>query len=81
MKNKKQVINYILIITLLLLSALNINNIFKPKQVLGIRNEETGISTEKFWQEFSKEHPKYLPALVELGETNKVKRLDPNYLQ
>jgi len=80
MKNKKQVINYIFIVILLLMSAINLNNYFKPKQVLGIRNEETEISTDIFWQDFSRKHPKYLPALIELGEISKVKKLDPNFL-
>jgi len=79
---KQQVPTYILLavcaITLLLLSALNIQNFLAPREVLGIETEES--VDEEFWREFLVEHPNYIPGWIELGEWDKVKQIDPNYL-
>lgn len=79
MKTKLQVRNYIFIFILILLSAININNYFTPKQVLGERIEVEDKDKE-FWQEFLTKNPKYLPGYIELGDVKKVKQLDPNFL-
>lgn len=63
-------------ITLLLLSALNIENYLTPKEVLGI---ETENKEEAFWNEFLEKNPDYIPGWIELGRLDKVKQIDPNY--
>lgn len=79
MKNKKQVIIYISLLVLLFLSAINLNNYFKPVKVLGIKTD-TEKDNDLFWQKFLEKNPNYLPALIEIGEIEKVKLLDPNFL-
>lgn len=69
---------YISIITLLLLSALNIENYLAPKEVLGIEIE-TGDRDREFWEIFLKQNPDYIPGWVELGRWDKVKQIDPNF--
>mgnify|MGYP006866192271 CR=1 FL=1 len=80
MKTKLQVRNLLVILILLLLSAINIHNLFLPTKVLGIRKEDLGVSDTQFWREFTKANPKYLPAYIEINETYKLKKLDPNFL-
>jgi len=78
---------YVATITLLLLSALNINQfVFQtedyltPKDVLGAetingdQDEET-----KFWSEFLTKNPNYIPGWIELGDFERIKQIDPNY--
>ena len=64
-------------ITLLLLSALNIENYLAPKEVLGI--EIQSDTNEEYWIDFLQEHPNYIPGWIELGRYDKVKQIDPNY--
>lgn len=72
-------------ITLLLLSALNIENYLAPKKVLGTEIESTGseINSEEieFWEDFLSKNPDYIPGWIELGRYEKVKQIDPNYFQ
>jgi len=65
------------IITLLLLSALNIKSFLTPKAVLGI--EDTNPVNEDYWREFLEDNPDYIPGWIELGRFDKVKQIDPNY--
>jgi hypothetical protein len=65
------------IITLLLLSALNIKNFLTPKVVLGI--EDINLINEDYWREFLEKNPDYIPGWIELGRFDKVKQIDPNY--
>lgn len=65
------------IITLLLLSALNIKNFLTPKAVLGI--EDVNTINENYWKEFLVDNPDYIPGWIELGRFDKVKQIDPNY--
>lgn len=80
MKTKLQVRNLIVVLVLLLLSIINIRSLFLPKKVLGVRSEELGINNRDFWKQYIKSNPKYLPAYLELGEIEKVRKLDPNWL-
>lgn len=66
-------------VTLLLLSALNIENYLTPKKVLGIETE-TGNKQVKFWEDFLSKNPNYIPGWTELGRLDKVKQIDPNFL-
>lgn len=69
---------YVAVITLLLLSALNIENYLAPKEVLGVETEKP--SSEEFWSKFLTENPDYVPGWIELERWDKVKQIDPNYL-
>jgi hypothetical protein len=72
-----QIFVYFLIVFLLLLTSLNINNYLSPKVVLGVTTEdESGTD----WQEFVNKNPNYIPGWIELGQTDKVRGIDPNYL-
>ena len=63
---------------ILILTAANIENYQTPKKVLGA---ETQINTtDKFWQDFLIKNPNYIPGWLEIGRTDKVKEIDPNYI-
>jgi len=62
----------------LLLTSININNYLTPKKVLGAETQVN--STDKFWQDFLNKNPDYIPGWMEIGRTDKVKEIDPNYL-
>jgi hypothetical protein len=80
MKNKKQVIKFAVVIIILFISAINLNFIFETKKVLGIQTVEPENNNISYWKEFIKSNPNYLPGYIQIGEIEKVKRLDPNYL-
>jgi hypothetical protein len=65
------------IITLLLLSALNIKNFLTPDVVLGTGHVNS--VNEDYWREFLLENPDYIPGWIELGRFDKVMQIDPNY--
>lgn len=63
---------------ILILSILNIYNYLSPtKEVLGI---QTTNMKGVFWYDFLQKHPHYIPGWVEIGRTDKVRDIDPNYL-
>lgn len=67
---------YVAVVTILLLSALNIENYLAPKEVLGVEIEN---KEEEFWNEFLEKNPNYIPGWIELGRLDKVRQIDPNY--
>ena len=70
------------IITLLLLSALNIESYLAPKDILGVRttiSEADSIEVD-FWKTFLEANPDYIPGWIEIGRWDKVRQIDPNYL-
>ena len=68
-------------ITILIL-ALSMFNLYSQRrnkiQVLGA---ETNNTNNIFWQDFMTKHPTYRDGWIELGRMDKVKQIDPNYLQ
>ena len=78
MPPKKQLIVYLVIIFVLCLTAFNVYLVSTPKKVLGVSIQEN--SQGKFWSEFLQKHPNYIPGLIEIGQIQKVKQIDPNYL-
>jgi len=74
----KQLIIYLIIITVLSLTAFNIHLISSPNKVLGIETE-TRDRDREFWDNFLKQHPNYIPGLIETKKLEKVKQIDPNY--
>jgi hypothetical protein len=69
---------YMFLILILFLTIANLNVYFSPRKdkVLGAKVENMeGI----FWYNFLQENPKYIPGWKEIGRTDKVKALDPNY--
>lgn len=70
---------YVAALFVLLLASANIENYLAPKKVLGA---ETKInSDDTFWQDFLTKNPNYIPGWLELGRTDKVKGIDPNYIK
>ncbi len=77
-----QLLAYVAIIFILLtLSLINIKNITDSHKtnikVLGI--ETINNPEDKFWKDFLKENPNYLPGLIETGNLDKAKQIDPNF--
>lgn len=70
------------IIVVVILSSFNIYLFFKPNKVLGISTSLTRsqISRNVFWDGFLEQNPKYIPGLIETGQTQKAKEIDPNYI-
>ncbi len=73
---QKELYLSVLVVILLFLSALNIFTYFKPRKVLGAK---TQIDSNEFWKDFMTKNPEYLPGWIELGEFDKVAKIDPNY--
>ncbi|HTK03725.1 MAG TPA: hypothetical protein VL401_03100 [Alphaproteobacteria bacterium] len=73
----RELLIYVTIIFILLLTAININKFLQPKkQVLGIETQNT---EREFWRDFVEKHPNYIPGWIELGDLDKIKQIDPNY--
>jgi hypothetical protein len=78
-KASKDLFVIVAVLFVLYLTAINISNIFKPKEnVLGVETQEN--TDQEFWEDFLTKHPNYIPGWVEIGRTDKVKQLDPNFL-
>lgn len=77
-KNLLQLLIYVSIIFLLILTSANINNYLTPKNVLGAEVES---NEEEFWNEFLAKNPNYIPGWIELGRYDKVMQIDPNYFR
>lgn len=79
MSNKNQIIIYLFSLFILILTIININNFLTPVQVLGLQVESSSTDIE-FWNQFLKKYPNYLPGLIETGEFEKVKKINPNFI-
>ena len=67
-----------MIIFLLLLVCINIKNYLTDVKVLGV---ETAVpDSKKFWEEYTLEHPTYIPGWIEIGRTGKASEIDPNFV-
>lgn len=75
---KKNLLITALVIFILFLSAYNIKSYFAPMKVLGVETQSLRLEKE-FWENFLKENPSYIPGWVELGRTDKVTEIDPNF--
>lgn len=62
---------------LLMLSAVNINNITSEKKVLGA-GSQNNVELE-FWEDFLLENPNYIPGWVEINLNDQAKSINPNY--
>lgn len=63
-----------LTVIILILSIFNLT--IKPKTktvILGVSDDKT------YWEELVNKHPTYRDGWVELGRTDKVEEIDPNY--
>lgn len=68
----------IAIVTLLLLSALNLEMMQENEKVLG---ESTDlVNYDEYWRDFLAKNPNYIPGWIEVGQEEKIKLIDPNYL-
>lgn len=73
---------YISILFLLLLSANNINNHLQIENVLGTESENLS-QTDKyvaFWENFLSENPNYAPGWKEVERMDRVHEIDPNFI-
>ncbi|MFC1626044.1 hypothetical protein ACFL1Q_03315 [Patescibacteria group bacterium] len=72
---------YSAIITVLLLTSLNIENYLTQTRVLGTKTQADTqkFDEEVFWEEFLSENPSYIPGLIETGRTNEARQINPNY--
>lgn len=75
----KELFIYVLVLFLLLLASINIDTSLQPRKILGIETQQN-TNNEKFWQDFLKQNPSYVPGLIETGQKDKANLIDPNYL-
>lgn len=69
---------YITSVIVLILTIINLNSYINPTKtkVLGAETSNTeGI----FWYNLLKDNPDYIPGWIEIGRTDKIKLIDPNY--
>jgi hypothetical protein len=71
-----EVLVYTFALIILILTSININSFFKPKEVLGIK---TVNNNKEFWREFLSKNPDYIPGWIEVGELEKARTIDPSY--
>lgn len=76
-QNVLELFIFVVALFVLLLTTVNIKNYLAPKKVLGA--EVRVDTTEIFWQEFLNKNPDYIPGWIEIGRTDRVKEIDPNY--
>lgn len=69
----------VIIFILLCLSLINIKFISSYKPVLGAHSEITNDKSD-FWGDFTSINPNYIPGLIENGDIDKAKEVNPNYL-
>jgi hypothetical protein len=69
---------YVLAVFLLVLTSININTYLAPKVVLGTKTEVD--NSDEYWKSFVNKNPNYIPGLIEIGELDKAKQIDPNYI-
>jgi hypothetical protein len=77
-KNRRHLLLGVAILILILLSMFNVNNLFSlPQKVLGT---ETKIDqSADFWNDFLTKNPNYIPGLIETGDIDRAKQIDPNF--
>jgi hypothetical protein len=62
---------------IILLTIINIENCLTPTKVLGA--ETKNDTDQQFWTDFLNKNPNYIPGLIEVGNIDKAKEIDPNY--
>lgn len=75
---------YVSMLIILLISLFNVTNFLKSKKVLGVSTASlesvSFTKKEQYLKDILRENPGYLPAWKELGRGDKVKEIDPNYI-
>lgn len=66
-------------ILIILLSILNLEK--SHKKVSNVLGAQTIDNNEEFWKGFLEKNPEYIDGWLELGEIEKVKKIDPNYFK
>ncbi len=77
-----QILLYLSIVTILLLSALNVTNYVNDQKVLGVSTNgvPTDIATNtEFWTDFLSKNPNYIPGWIEIERFDKAVEIDPNF--
>lgn len=79
----KELIIYLGLLLLMVLSSFSIYNFLKINTVLGISTtqmqEQNLADGKEFWTDFLSRNPSYIPGWIEIGRTDRVKEIDPNY--
>lgn len=82
-ETSSQILLFIAILLVLLLSSINIAKYTSPNTVLGINTEQKTESESQqetiFWQELLNKNPEYVPGWIEIGNLDKAKEIDPNF--
>ena len=63
---------------LLCLSLINIDNITSTKSVLGAHSQIEHNDSD-FWEKFIGDNPNYIPGLIENGNIDEVRQINPNF--
>jgi cytoskeletal protein RodZ len=77
-----QLLVYVLVLFVLLLTFVNIQNFFGPKKILGIETEAQNNNSQnedQFWSDFLIKNPNYIPGWIAVGREDQVKNIDPNF--
>lgn len=74
----KELLIYVALLIILLITSLNINNYLRPKQVK-VLGTETVNREEIFWQDFLAKNPDYVPGWIEIGRMDMALKIDPNF--
>ena len=72
---------YVSILLLLFLTLQNVNTFLSSDKVLSAQTEELNLSENNtsFWNGFLERNPNYVPGWNEIGRTDRVKQIDPNF--
>ena len=76
-----QMFVYVSILLLLFLTLQNVNTFLSSDKVLSAQTEELNLSENNtsFWNGFLERNPNYVPGWNEIGRTDRVKQIDPNF--
>lgn len=73
---------YMVIAVVLFLSLTNLANYFSPRKVLSVQVVNSFDDSYKkvdYWVDFLEKNPSYIPGWLEIGRTDVVVSIDPNY--
>jgi len=76
--NPEKIFVIVTVMLLFLLALINFDSYLHPQKVLGVETVKAEDNNE-FWPGFLKKNPDYIPGLIETGNLDRVKQIDPNY--
>lgn len=75
-----ELIVFVYVALIMLLTSANISYFLTPKKVLGIKTVDSSAQKQSFWSTFLAKNPDYIPGLIEAGNNDRAKEIDPNYV-